>query len=103
MAEQIATDPAFKDMTEKLQESMGGMMGGAAAAGGAGGSGGAPPNPMAGGAPPEGFDPSKYMSAMGSMFSNPNFMQMAEKLGKSIIEVGGEWRCWCGWRSVQLH
>lgn len=51
MAEQIATDPSFKEMTEKLQESMGAMMGGMGGAPGA--------NPFAGGMPPANFDPSK--------------------------------------------
>lgn len=43
---------------------------------------GMPPGMM-----PPGFDANKYMEAMSGMFSNPQFMQMAEKLGKSIIEV----------------
>ncbi len=37
---------------------------------------------------PPNFDPSKYMEAMTNMFQNPNFMQMDEKLGETIIEVG---------------
>jgi hypothetical protein len=75
MAEQIANDPSFKEVTKTMQESFGGMMAG----------GGAPP----GGAPPDmsQLDPSKYMNAMSGMFQNPAFMQMAEKLGQSIIQV----------------
>ncbi|MEW5303110.1 MAG: hypothetical protein WDW36_005834 [Sanguina aurantia] len=139
MAEQIAKDPSFLEVTKQLQESFGGMMGGMGAPGAGGAPGGMPPgfpgfppgmlaNMMgggAGGAPggmpagfpgmpagfpgmpagfpgmPAGFpgmpgmpgadgaavDPSKYMGAFSSMFSNPQFMQMAEKLGKTIIEA----------------
>jgi hypothetical protein len=36
---------------------------------------------------PANFDPSKYMQAMSGMFQNPQFMQMAEKLGQAIIQV----------------
>jgi hypothetical protein len=74
MAEQIANDPSFKEITEKMQESFGGMMGAGA------GSAGGPPDMSA-------LDPSKYMSAMSGMFQNKNFMEMAEKLGQSIIQV----------------
>jgi len=91
MAEQIANDDSFKKITESLQSQFGTMFGGAAGAGPA--AAGAPsaasreapamdPTAAAGGA----FDPSKYMSAMTSMFQNPQFMQMAEQLGKTIIE-----------------
>ncbi len=57
---------------------------------GAGAGAGAPamPGMPPGMALPPNFDPSKYMEAMTNMFQNPNFMQMAEKLGKTIIEVG---------------
>ena len=77
MAEQIANDPSFKEVTKTLQDSFGGMMG-------PGGPGAGP-----GGAPPDlsQLDPSKYMNAMSGMFENPTFMQMAEKLGQSIIQV----------------
>lgn len=74
MAEQIANDPSFKEITEKMQESFGGMMGAGA------GSAGGPPDMSA-------LDPSKYMSAMSGMFQNKNFMEMAEKLGQSIIQA----------------
>jgi hypothetical protein len=97
MAEQIANDPSFMGLTQQLQESMATMMGGAggegAAAAGAGG--GMPPGMPPGmpGMPPGGmpdpsnFDPTKYMQAMSGMFQNPQFMQMAEKLGQAIIQV----------------
>jgi hypothetical protein len=98
MAEQIANDPSFMGMTQQLQESMGamaGMMGaggggmmGGGAGGGGGGDGPAGPG-LPGGMPdPANFDPSKYMQAMSGMFQNPSFMQMAEKLGQAIIQVG---------------
>lgn len=107
MAEQIANDPSFMGLTQQLQDSMASMMGGAeggaaagagAAAGGApGGMPGMPPGMpfpgMPGGMPgmpdPANFDPTKYMQAMSGMFQNPQFMQMAEKLGQAIISVGG--------------
>ena len=101
MAEQIANDPSFLGLTQQLQESMASMMGGAegAAAGGAGAGAGAaaggmpgmPPMPGMPGMPgmpdPANFDPTKYMQAMSGMFQNPQFMQMAEKLGQAIIQV----------------
>lgn len=82
MAEQIANDPSFKEVTKQLQDTMSGVMGGAP---GADGAGGAPP-PADPAALMANLDPSKYMEAMTKMFSNQNFMQMAEQLGKTIIE-----------------
>jgi len=80
MAEQIANDPSFKEVTSSLQSSLGGM---------SGASGMPPAAPP--GAPPmpdmAQMDPSKYMEAMSSMFQNKSFMEMAEKLGKTIIEA----------------
>lgn len=78
MAEQIATDPSFQGLTTQLQESMAGMMGGV---GGEGAAGAMPAMPD-----PANFDPTKYMQAMSGMFQNPQFMQMAEKLGQAIIQ-----------------
>jgi hypothetical protein len=75
MAEQIAHDPSFQNLTQQLQESM------SSVAGGGGPSAAAPAPDLAN------FDPSKYMSAMANMFQNQNFMQMAEKLGNAIIQV----------------
>ena len=97
MAEQIANDPSFKEVTKTLQESFGGMMGPGGPGGAMGGAGG---GPGAGGMPDmSAMDPSKYMNAMSGMFQNQNFMQMAEKLGQSIIQVRrglkdpeGSWR-----------
>ena len=79
MAEQIAADPAFAQMTSALQDSL--LGGGAAAAVGGGGAvgGGA-------GAPPA-LDPAKYAEAMQSVMQNGQFLQMAETLGKQIMEV----------------
>ena len=97
MAEQIANDPAFKEVTKQLQEGMGGM--GAGGAGGMPGMPGMPPGManmmggMMGGPGGAQMDPAKYMEAMSGMFQNPNFMQMAEKLGKTIIEVGARFPC----------
>jgi len=83
MAEQIANDPSFQGLTAQLQESMASMMGGAE--GGAAAAAAAPPAmpPMP---DPANFDPTKYMQAMSGMFQNPQFMQMAEKLGQAIIQ-----------------
>ena len=71
MAEKIAQDPAFAQMTAALQQSMGGQPGAA-------------PEAAAG---PAGFDTSKYMEAMGGVLQNPQFMDMAEKLGQQIMQV----------------
>lgn len=95
MAEQIANDPSFKEVTKQLQDTMTGVMGGmppgAVGPGDAAGEGrgaGAPGLPP--GVDPaalmHNLDPAKYMDAMSKMFSNPSFMNMAEKLGKTIIE-----------------
>ena len=74
MAEQVAQDPAFAQMSAALQAS---MAGGAEA--GLGGSGGATPP----------IDPDQYAQAMSSVLQNPQFMDMAEKLGQQIMQVGG--------------
>ncbi len=83
MAEQIANDATFKQITEQLQSQFGAMFQGQNAPGGAPG---APPTDPAAAA--AAFDPSKYMQAMSGMFQNKEFMAMAEQLGKTIIEVG---------------
>ena len=75
MAEQLAQDPAFAQMSAALQSSMQG----------AGGSERAPP---AGSAPnPADMDPTAAASAMSEMFQNPQFMEMAQGLGQKIMEV----------------
>lgn len=98
MAEQIAQDPAFAQMTKTLQESMAGLVNPPAE--------GTPEAAMAGsapsgqGAPDPSFDPTKYMDAMTNVLQNPQFMQMAEKLGQQIMQVTMQ-RCF--WRfSMQL-
>lgn len=89
MAEQIANDPTFKEVTKQLQESFGGMLP-PGAAGAPPGMPGMPGMPGADrampGMNPAAMDPTKYMQAMQGMFQNPQFMKMAENLGKSIIE-----------------
>ena len=106
MAEQIATDPAFAEVTKHMQASFSSLMGATAGASGFGVPGGIPGlepevirQMMQGmgipgaanfdgtpsGPPPN--DPSVYMNAMTGLFQNPQFVQMAEKLGKQIIEV----------------
>lgn len=83
MAEQIANDDTFKQITEQLQAQFGTMF--QQQAGAAGAAPGAREAPVPG-ADPASFDPAKYMEAMSGMFKNKNFMQMAEQLGKTIIE-----------------
>lgn len=73
MAEQIAQDPSFRQMTSQLQSGMGGMMPNAQAD--EAGSRGAPP-----------VDPANYAEAMSGVLSNPQFMEMAEKLGQQIMQ-----------------
>ncbi|GIL43221.1 hypothetical protein Vafri_1023 [Volvox africanus] len=87
MAEQIANDPSFKEIAKQMQESFGAMMGNMGAGGEARAAPAGMPPGMPPGAFPPNFDPSKYMEAMQNMFQNPGFMQMAEKLGKTIIEA----------------
>ena len=53
---------------------------------GGGGGGGAAVNGQPGPGMP-GFDNEEYMKAMGGVLQNPQFMQMAEKLGKEIMTV----------------
>ena len=79
MAKQIAEDPSFKTMAENMQSAManGGMPG---MLGGAGGAAAAGPMGM-----PPGLDPAAAMEAMQGVMQNPAFMQMAEKLGKSMM------------------
>lgn len=69
MAEQIASNPAFAQMSAALQASMGGGQEGAPAEG------------------PPALDPDQYAQAMSSVLGNPEFMQMAEKLGQEIMGV----------------
>ena len=83
MAETMSKDPAFAQMTAALQQSFG-------AGGGMPGMPGMPSMPgMPGGEGGAQFDPSQYMQAMSGVLQNPNFMQMAEKLGTQIMSVRG--------------
>jgi len=73
MAEQIANNPAFAQMTSALQESLLG--------------GGAPADAAAAAAA---SDPARYAEAMSSVLGNPDFMNMAERLGQQIMNVRRE-------------
>lgn len=65
IASQISMDPSFRQMASTL--AAGAPAGGAAAA-----------------APPA-LDPSAYMNAMQGMMTNPEFLQMAERLGTQMM------------------
>ncbi|RWW41909.1 hypothetical protein BHE74_00052571, partial [Ensete ventricosum] len=67
MAEQIATDPVFSQMAEQLQKSVHSV-----------GQEGVPP-----------LDPQQYMSTMQQVMQNPQFMNMAERLGNAIMQDPG--------------
>ena len=87
MAEQIAQDPAFAQMTAALQASMAGGEGAAeevAAERDVGPSGGAQGPPM---------DAEKYAAALSNVLQNQNFMEMAEKLGQQIMSVRSHQVC----------
>ena len=71
MAEQIAEDPAFAQLTKTLQQSLGGAAGE--------GSG-------EGAAPRAALNPQQYMNAMQGVMQNPAFMNMAEKLGQQLMQ-----------------
>ena len=71
MAEKLAQDPAFAQMTQSLQSGMGGM-------------GGRAPSASPG---PSGMDPNVAAEAMQGMFQNPEFMTMAQDLGQKIMQV----------------
>ena len=82
MAEQIAQDPAFAQMTAALQASVAGDETGAPSAAErsaevpAGGPAGLPT-----------MDAEKYAQAMSNVLQNQHFMEMAEKLGQQIMSV----------------
>ena len=85
MAEQIAQDPAFAQMTAALQASVAGDEAGApsvverGAEAPAGGPAGLPT-----------MDAEKYAQAMSNVLQNQHFMEMAEKLGQQIMSVSRE-------------
>lgn len=102
MAEQIAQDPNFAQMAQAMQANMGAMAGGGGMTGGAP----APATPgrsptaaaepngvpqvpgmpgMGGGMP--GMDPAAYADMMSGVLQNPQFVEMAEKLGQQIMQV----------------
>jgi len=89
----MAKDPQFQQMASQMQ----GMMGAGGAAGGnplaammgAGGAGaGGAANPMAAlmGGPGGADGPAGYLQAMQGLVSNPQFMQMAERIGQTIMK-----------------
>eukprot|EP01024_Parvocaulis_polyphysoides_P039592 TRINITY_DN35822_c0_g1_i4.p2 TRINITY_DN35822_c0_g1~~TRINITY_DN35822_c0_g1_i4.p2 ORF type:complete len:231 (-),score=61.42 TRINITY_DN35822_c0_g1_i4:49-741(-) len=80
MAEKMASDPAIKQMTEQLQSSFAGMMGGMPGTE-APETGGDPSNPMAN---PAAMN--SYAEAIQTMFKNPDFLKMAENLGQTMME-----------------
>ena len=100
MAESIAQDPNFAQMAQAMQANLGGM--GAAAGGGVtapatpgrSSNSAAEPNGvpgmaglpgMAAGMP--GMDPAAYANMMSGVLQNPQFVEMAEKLGQQIMQV----------------
>lgn len=65
MAEQLANDPSFQAMAGQLQKQQ------------QSGQEGTMPN----------IDPEAYTSAMQNLMNNPQFMQVAEKLGSEMMQV----------------
>lgn len=99
MAEQIAQDPSFAQMAQAMQANMGAMMGGAGPPEAPTSTrGAAPAEPAMPGMPPgmpgmPGMDPSAYANMMSGVMQNPQFVEMAEKLGQQIMQVLT--RHWC--------
>ena len=85
MAEQIAQDPAFAQMTQALQASI------STAGGDHAQVADAPEEAVenVAHAPPgmPAMDPQKYADAMQNLMQNPQFMEMATKLGNQLISV----------------
>ena len=84
MAEQIAQDPAFAQMTAALQASVAGDEAGAS---GAEEKSAAVPSVPGGPAGLPTMDAEKYAQAMSNVLQNQHFMEMAEKLGQQIMSV----------------
>ena len=92
MAQSISQDPSFQEMAKSLQGL--GAAGGAAGAAAGGMPGGMPPGMppgMAGmmggmgGPGGAGMNPAQYQQMMGEVMKNPQFMKMAENLGKQLM------------------
>ena len=78
MAEQIAQDPSFAQMAQAMQQNMGAAHGAQAQ----GVPGGGPPGGL-----PAGLDPAAYTDMMSGVMQNPQFVEMAEKLGQQIMQA----------------
>jgi hypothetical protein len=72
IAQQIALDPAFRQMAGSLAHQTS--------------AGDSPATPA--------MDPAAYMQAMQGMMSNPQFMQMAERLGTQMMQARARRWAW---------
>ena len=92
MAQELQRDPAFQQMQQVLQQSFASTMGAnmtadpTAAPPADAPPADAHPFAMAGSAPGEGEVPAKAFEAMQQLYSNPQFLQMAEKIGQTMLE-----------------
>lgn len=84
MAQELQRDPAFQQMQQVLQQSFASTLGAQQPAE----NGSAPsaptaenPFPM-----PTDVEPEKAFEAMQQLYSNPQFLQMAEKIGQTMLE-----------------
>eukprot|EP00210_Caulerpa_lentillifera_P002161 g2075.t1 len=96
MAQELQRDPAFQQMQQVLQQSFG--MGAGVGASTSSPGEDVPPMPtapdptvnqtppFAGGIPPTDVDPTKAFEAMQKLYSNPQFLQMAEKIGQTMLQ-----------------
>lgn len=96
MAQQLQNDPSFQQMQQVLQQSFGVAAEGAKEAEGAGdksettkegeeGEGESSSDPPQV-PPPLAMDPTKAWEAMQELYSNPQFVQMAEKIGQTMLQ-----------------
>uniref|UniRef100_A0ACD5WD43 Uncharacterized protein n=1 Tax=Avena sativa TaxID=4498 RepID=A0ACD5WD43_AVESA len=76
MAEQIAKDPSFSEMAEQLQRTV-------APSPAASSASSAPRSPQELAAA---LDPQKYVATMQQLMQNPQFVQMAERLGSALMQ-----------------
>ena len=106
MAQQLANDPSFQQQMLQVQQSFGVAAEGAKEAEGAGdksettkegeeGEGELLSDPRQV-PPPLAMDPTKAWEAMLELFSNPQFVQMAGKVGQTMLQVLSCWRVACG-------